>query len=56
MDTVRDGLRANDLRKDTFDRLICATCDRSLRIRNNADELGTVRFCGECGIEWREMR
>ena len=56
MDTVRDGLRANELEKDTFDRLVCVTCDRPLKIRNDPDQLGNVRFCIECKDEWLEMR
>lgn len=56
MDTVRDGLRANELEKDVFDRLVCVGCDRSLKMRNDPDQLGTVRFCQDCGTEWLEMR
>lgn len=56
MDSVRDGLRAQDLTKDTFDRLLCAECDRPLKTRNDPDELWSIRFCPECGTEWREMR
>lgn len=56
MDTVRDGLREKELKKDTFDRLICVQCDRPLKRRNNPDELWSVRFCIECETEWREMR
>lgn len=56
MDTVRDGLRANDLEKDVFDRLVCVQCDRSLKIRNEPDQMGSVRFCIECDNEWLEMR
>lgn len=56
MDTVRDGLKANALVKDTFDRLVCASCDRSLRMRNDPDEIGSIRFCEQCEGEWLEMR
>ena len=56
MDTVRDGLKENALEKDTFDRLVCVSCQRALRMRNDPDEMGTVRFCGECGGEWHEVR
>lgn len=56
METVRDGLRAGDLEKDTFDRVICASCDRTLKTRNDPDNLWSIRYCGECGTEWREMR
>lgn len=56
MDTVRTGLKAEDLEKDTYDRLICVACDRSLKMRSNPDEIGDVRYCEECGSEWREMR
>ena len=56
MDTVRDGLRAHELEKDTFDRLICTNCDRPLKMENNPDQLGKIRRCPECGTEWHEMR
>lgn len=56
MDTVRDGLKQNDLEKDTFDRLVCVSCNRTLGMRNDPDELGAVRFCEDCGTEWLEMR
>lgn len=56
MDTVRDGLSADDLKKDTFDRLVCVECDRALKMRNDPDELGRVRYCADCGGEWVEMR
>lgn len=56
MDTVRDGLKQDKLEKDTFDRLICAECNRALSIRNDPEELGSVRFCEDCGAEWLEMR
>lgn len=56
MDTVRDGLRADELEKDTFDRLVCVSCNRSLKMRNEPDRIGSIRFCNECGSEWLEMR
>ncbi len=56
METVRDGLRANELEKDTYDRLICVGCDRSLKLRSRPDEIGSVRYCIDCGDEWLEMR
>ena len=56
MDTVRDGLRQDDLEKDTFDRLICVKCDRPLKIKSNTDDIGSLRYCIDCGSEWREMR
>lgn len=56
MDTVRDGLRAHDLKKDTFDRLLCAECDRPLKRRSDPDEIWSVRFCIDCEGEWKELR
>lgn len=56
MDTVRDGLRDDVLRKDTFERLICDNCDRTLKKRSEPDRIGSIRFCAECGTEWLEMR
>ena len=56
MNTVREGLRADELEKDTFDRLICVGCDRPLKMRSDPEELGSVRFCVDCESEWVEMR
>lgn len=56
MDTVREGLRQDDLEKDNYDRLICIACDRPVKRRSNPDDIGSVRYCIECGVEWLEMR
>lgn len=56
MDSVRDGLRAAELEKDVFDRVVCVECDRPLKRRDDPDELWAVRFCPDCGGEWKEMR
>ncbi len=56
MDTVRDGLRAQKLEKDVYDRVVCVDCDRPLKRRNEPDELWDLRYCEECGSEWVEKR
>ena len=56
MDTVRDGLKQGALEKDTFDRLVCVSCGRALKMRNDPEELGRTRFCEKCGSEWLEVR
>ncbi len=55
MDTVRQGLRAGDIEKDTYERLTCVACDERLKTRNDPDEVGSVRFCPECGNEWKQI-
>ncbi|MFB6105480.1 MAG: HVO_0758 family zinc finger protein [Halobacteriaceae archaeon] len=55
MESVRKGLRAGDIEKDTYDRLICATCGEELGKRNDPEEIGAVRRCPECGREWRRL-
>ena len=55
MESVRKGLRAGDLEKDTYDRLRCVTCQTTLARRDNPDELGYVHGCSECGRKWRRI-
>lgn len=55
MDTVRQGLRADQLTKDTYERLECSKCNERLKTRNDPDEVGSVRFCPECGTEWKQI-
>lgn len=56
MRSVRKGLRAGEIEKDTYDRLTCAACEIGLAKRNDPDELFTVRTCPECGREWEQMK
>lgn len=55
MDSVRKGLRAGELEKDTYDRLLCADCDEQLGTRDDAGNVGSRRICPECGTEWRQL-
>lgn len=56
MQSVRKALRDGDLEKDTYGRLMCADCEKTLKSKNDPDEIGTVRTCPECGGEWQELR
>lgn len=56
MESVRKGLRAGEIEKDTYERLSCAECEAVLKTKNDPDEVGTVRLCPDCGREWREVR
>lgn len=55
MDTVRQGLRADQITKDTYERLQCSDCEERLKTRNDPDEIGSVRFCPECDREWKQI-
>ncbi len=55
MDSVRKGLRAGDIEKDTYERLVCDGCGETLDTRAPPDEVGTVRRCPDCGREWRQL-
>ncbi len=55
MDSVRKGLRAGDIEKDTYERLTCAACGVTLETKNDPDALGTVRQCPKCGTEWQRI-
>jgi len=55
MDSVRKGLRSGDIEKDTYERLTCVRCGERLGTRNEPDELGSIRFCPECGREWERV-
>lgn len=55
MESVRKGLRAGDIEKDTYERLVCTACDETLETREDPDEVGQIRTCPECGREWRRV-
>ena len=55
MDSVRKGLRSGDIEMDTFERLECAKCGARLKTRDDADEVGTIRYCPDCGQTWRSL-
>ena len=56
MRSVRKGLRAGEIEKDTYDRLTCAACGVSLTKRDDPAELGMTRKCPECGREWEQVK
>ena len=56
MRSVRKGLRAGEIEKDTYDRLTCSACGVSLAKRDDPAELGMVRTCPECGREWEQVK
>lgn len=55
MDTVRQGLRAGDIEKDTYERLICTHCEENLGTEANPDEVGKVRACPNCGRQYKQI-
>ncbi|WP_185977331.1 HVO_0758 family zinc finger protein [Haloglomus irregulare] len=55
MDSVRKGLRSEQITKDTYERLLCAECGETLATRDNPDGLGKLRSCPECGREWQQV-
>jgi DNA replicative helicase MCM subunit Mcm2 (Cdc46/Mcm family) len=55
MQSVRKGLRAGEIEKDTYERLTCSDCGEELETRNDPEEIGKLRACPECGREWKEV-
>lgn len=55
MESVRKGLRAGDLEKDTYERLTCSSCGEELETRNNPEKVGKLRVCPGCRCEWKEV-
>jgi predicted RNA-binding Zn-ribbon protein involved in translation (DUF1610 family) len=55
MESVRKGLRAGDITKDTYDRLQCEACGSHLSTRDDPEEVGSVRACPDCGREWHQV-
>lgn len=53
--STRKGLRDGDLTKDTYERLTCAECEKTLKKENDPDEVFAVRICPECGRQWKEL-
>lgn len=56
MKSVRKALRDGDIEKDTYERLVCAACEKSLSTKNEPSEIGSVRVCPECGSEYKELK
>lgn len=55
MDSVRSALRAGEITKDMYERLECADCDEQLVTENDADAIGSIRRCPNCGQRWRQL-
>ncbi|GAB7011896.1 HVO_0758 family zinc finger protein [Halolamina salina] len=55
MKSTRKGLRNDELYKDTYQRLNCAECEKTLATENPPDEVYNVRKCPDCGKEWKEL-
>lgn len=56
METVRKGIRNDELYKDTYQRLTCEQCDRELATESDPSEPGTIRQCPDCKRQWRQLR
>ncbi|MFC3957340.1 HVO_0758 family zinc finger protein [Halovivax cerinus] len=56
MKSIRKALREGELEKDTYDRVTCATCGKSLKTENDPDSITTIRRCPDCGTEWKAIR
>ena len=56
MRSVRKGLRAREIEKDTYDRLTCTACGVQLTTREDPEMLGMIRTCPECGREWEQVK
>ena len=55
MESTRKGMRSGDLKKDTYERLLCSECDEQLDTKNDPDAIGRVRVCPDCGGKWKEV-
>lgn len=55
MKSTRKGLRNDELYKDTYQRLNCAECEKTLATENPPDEVYNVRKCPDCEKEWKEL-
>ena len=55
MKSIRRALRDGEVEKDTYGRLSCQACGKSLGTKNDADAVGTVRSCPDCGREWKSI-
>jgi ribosomal protein L37AE/L43A len=56
MKSIRKALRDGDLEKDTYERIVCANCEKSLGRRNEPSEIGDIRICPECGDEYKQLK
>jgi ribosomal protein L37AE/L43A len=56
MKSTRKGLRDGELYKDTYERLTCERCDKTLKTERDPDKVYAVRTCPDCGRKWEELR
>ncbi|MFP8891294.1 HVO_0758 family zinc finger protein [Natrialbaceae archaeon A-CW2] len=56
MKSVRKALREGELTKDTYERVVCAECEKPLKTENDPDTISTIRRCPDCDAEWEEIR
>ncbi|MDZ7702051.1 MAG: HVO_0758 family zinc finger protein [Halobacteriales archaeon] len=55
MESVRKGLRAGQLDKDTYGRLECSNCEVGLTKKEAEDDMGYLHTCPDCGRVWRRV-
>lgn len=55
MESVRKGLRAGQIDKDTYGRLECSNCGVRLGKKEDDDGMGFLHSCSECGRVWRRV-
>lgn len=55
MKSTRKALRDDELYKDTYERLTCSVCDKTLKRKKDPDEIFSVRTCPECGAEFKDL-
>jgi NAD-dependent SIR2 family protein deacetylase len=55
MKSVRKALRDGELIKDTYERLTCARCEKTVKTENDPDELHAIKICPECDRRWKQI-
>lgn len=56
MKSIRKALRDGELEKDTYERVTCTECGKSLKTENDPDTITTIRTCPDCGGKWKAIR
>ncbi len=54
--SIRKALRDGELEKDTYERVTCTECGKSLKTENDPDTITTIRTCPDCGGKWKAIR